>query len=427
MMTYREQHNRRTSLVFLIALGLHVPIFLMIGAATGKPAWVTVLLSALFLAGPVALYVAGVTSSLLPCVVSFTGIAFSGLLIHLAGGMIEMHFHIFVMMAAFISFGLGSPIVVGLATTAVHHLAFFFLLPRSVFNYEASIWIVLLHAGFVIIETVPALFIARRFQKLIDSQDSTMGELSSITDRVSQSVSELHDAGQTLSSSSSGTAASLQETGAALEQINSMVQLSSSNAQQVADLSRTSNEFATKGEAEVSSLVGAMQGMAQFSRRIEEITAVIDDLAFQTNLLALNAAVEAARAGDQGNGFAVVAEAVRELAQRSGVAAKDISALIAQSRQLVESGVGATKRSGEALQKIVHSVKKVAQLNQEIASSSREQASGIQNMMRGVSTLDSAAQSTAHTSERFTLSADALAQESARMKDLLGDLQADMA
>jgi methyl-accepting chemotaxis protein len=408
-MNFRQTHNRRVSFFFLVALALHVPAFLVVGSLNDKPPLVTLLLSALFLSAPVILYVSGGTSALLPCVISFSSIAFSGLLIHLGGGMIEMHFHIFVMTAAFIAFGLVSPLLVGLGATAVHHLLFFFLLPSSVFNYQASFGIVVLHAGFVILETLPALYIATRLKKLIGSQDSTLGELGSINEKINASVTDLHSAGQTL------------------EQINSMVQLSASHAQQVADLSRGSSEIAVKGEAEMTSLVDAMQGMARFSKKIEEITRVIDEIAFQTNLLALNAAVEAARAGDKGNGFAVVAEAVRELAQRSGSAAKDIASLIGQSHQLVGTGVGATQRSGEALKNIVASVKKVAQLNQEIASASREQASGIQNVMQSVSKLDEAARTNAKTSEHFASSADELGQQAMRMKGLIGDLQENVA
>jgi len=426
-MNFRQTHNRRVSFFFLVALALHVPAFLVVGSLNGKPPLVTLLLSALFLSAPLILYVSGVTSALLPCVIAFSSIAFSGLLIHLGGGMIEMHFHIFVMTAAFIAFGLMSPLLVGLGATAVHHVLFFFLLPSSVFNYQASFGIVVLHAGFVILETLPALYIATRLKKLIGSQDSTLGELGSINERINASVTGLHSAGQTLSSSTSGTANSLESTSSALEQINSMVQLSASHAQQVADLSRGSSEIAVKGEAEMTSLVEAMQGMARFSKKIEEITGVIDEIAFQTNLLALNAAVEAARAGDKGNGFAVVAEAVRELAQRSGSAAKDIASLIGQSHQLVSTGVGATQRSGEALKNIVVSVKKVAQLNQEIASASREQASGIQSVMQSVSKLDEAAQTNAKTSEHFATSTDELGQQAMRMKDLLGDLQESVA
>lgn len=212
---------------------------------------------------------------------------------------------------------------------------------------------------------------------------------------MTSSVETLTETGQSLSATSTQAAAAFEEIVSSLEELTSMVKLNSDNAGQAATISASSKEAAESGEKEIHVLIGSMQEISKSSKKIEDIIAVIDDIAFQTNLLALNAAVEAARAGEQGKGFAVVAEAVRSLAQRSALAAKDISILIKDSVKKVETGSAIADQSGTILNKIVLSVKKVADLNSEIATSSSEQRAGIEQISQAMNQLDQASQSNA--------------------------------
>ncbi|OFZ30116.1 MAG: hypothetical protein A2622_09700 [Bdellovibrionales bacterium RIFCSPHIGHO2_01_FULL_40_29] len=425
-MNIREKYNRQISFYFLIALALHVPVIIFMALGNDKDLLSSLALGVFLLAGPVVLYAMGVTSALLPSVIAFSTIGFSGLLIHLGGGLIELHFHIFIMLAAFIAFGLKTPIVVGVATTAVHHVALFFLLPTSVFNYQASFNIVLLHAFFVILEAVPALYIATKIQRLIKLQDTTVGEIEGIGNKMTATVFSMAASGRELSNSSSQSAKTLEETVTALEELNAIVKLNAENALVASKLSQQSQTSAENGDAEVRSLIASMDRISSSSKKIEEIINVIDDIAFQTNLLALNAAVEAARAGEQGRGFAVVADAVRSLAQRSASAAKDINLLIKESTGTIESGVKVADRSGEVLQAIVASVKKVAEINSEIAHASQEQSNGISQISRSMNSLDASTQENASSSNVVADSVSEIQGYSERMKHLVNDFNKEL-
>lgn len=225
---------------------------------------------------------------------------------------------------------------------------------------------------------------------------------------VASSISQLKTAGNSLSSSATESAASLEETVASLEEITSMVRLGSNNAKMAAELASTSRQAAENGAIEIQNLITSMTAISNSSKKIEEITSVIDDIAFQTNLLALNAAVEAARAGEQGKGFAVVAEAVRALAQRSSTSAKDISSLIKDSVEQIDKGSSIADKSGGMLSNIVTSIKKVSDLNNEIATASNEQAAGIEQINTAMSQLDQAGQVNAASAEEISAATEEL-------------------
>lgn len=237
-------------------------------------------------------------------------------------------------------------------------------------------------------------------------------DLAGGAQQVSQAADQISNSSQSLSQAATEQASSLEETVATLEELTSMVRLSSENARQASSLSQSTRDIAQKGEQEIRTLIESIHSINADSKKIAEITSVIDDIAFQTNLLALNAAVEAARAGEQGKGFAVVAEAVRNLAQRSAESAKNISALIGTSVEKIETGSLQAERGGQVLTEIVASVRKVADLNGEISTASEEQANGIAQISKAMNQLDQVTQQNAAASEETAASAEELSAQS---------------
>jgi methyl-accepting chemotaxis protein len=252
---------------------------------------------------------------------------------------------------------------------------------------------------------------------IVKQVSSVSTDLTKTGQQVRESIEQLSKAGVDLSHSATSAAASLEETVASLEQMNSMVQMNSTNAKQAAQLSQVSYQSAERGEKEVQLLITSMKDISQSSKRIEEITTVIDDIAFQTNLLALNAAVEAARAGEQGKGFAVVADAVRGLAQRSATAAKEISNLIKDSAGKIEEGAEIADKSGIVLTEIVSSVKKVSDINNEIAEASSQQATGLQQINKAMTDLDQSSQNNAASAEQIASTASEIQNQASDVEN----------
>ncbi len=257
--------------------------------------------------------------------------------------------------------------------------------------------------------------VANNVNTTIDELSNIVGEIRSTSDEVTTTSHEILDGNNSLSARTEQQAAALEETASSMEEITSTVKQNSDNAQQANVLSTAAGEMANKGGQVVDDAVIAMQEINASSEKIAEIISVIDEIAFQTNLLALNASVEAARAGDQGRGFAVVATEVRNLAQRSATAAKEIKELINDSVQKVNAGTELVNKSGETLKEIVQGVKKVGDIVAEIAAASQEQTTGIQQVNIAVASMDETTQQNAALAEQTSAASVSMTERSSDM------------
>jgi methyl-accepting chemotaxis protein len=256
------------------------------------------------------------------------------------------------------------------------------------------------------------------FGQLKDAANQTAGQLAAIIGQIRQAseainvaAGEIATGNQDLSSRTEEQASSLEETASSMEQLTSTVKQNADNARQANELASGAQAVAVKGGSVVGEVVATMTAIHDSSRRIADIIGVIDGIAFQTNILALNAAVEAARAGEQGRGFAVVATEVRNLAQRSAAAAKEIKSLISESVDKVESGNRLVDQAGRTMGEVVSSIKRVAAIVTEISEASREQSSGIEQVSRAVSQMDEVTQQNAALVEEAAAAAESLEEQ----------------
>jgi len=264
------------------------------------------------------------------------------------------------------------------------------------------------------------------FAKLKNDANSTVNKLTEIITEIRNSASSVASGAQEisggnldLSQRTEEQASSLEETAASMEQMTSSVRQSAHNAKNASVVATEAQRKAETGGDVVGRAVNAMAEINESSNKISDIIGVIDEIAFQTNLLALNAAVEAARAGEQGRGFAVVAAEVRNLAQRSAGAAKEIKELIRDSVDKVEDGSKLVNESGNTLREIVQAVQQVSSIIIEISSSSNEQSGGIEQVNQAVSQMDEATQQNAALVEEASAASENMAEQASLMNELM--------
>ena len=261
--------------------------------------------------------------------------------------------------------------------------------------------------------------LAAAFNRFVASLNVTIREVRDSTGAIASASSQIASGNLDLSARTEAQASSLEETAAAMEELTSTVKQNADNARQANQLVVSASSHAVKGGEVVGQVVQTMGAITESSRKIADIIGVIDGIAFQTNILALNAAVEAARAGEQGRGFAVVATEVRNLAQRSAAAAKEIKDLIVDSGSKVEAGSKLVDSAGATMQDIVVSVQRVADLMGEIASASQEQSQGIAQVNATVTQMDDATQQNAALVEEAAAAAQSLQDQAGRLAQVV--------
>jgi len=255
--------------------------------------------------------------------------------------------------------------------------------------------------------------------QLTNNMSEIVSRVQAAATEVTRGAGEISQGNLDLSQRTEEQASSLEETASSMEEMTSTVKQNADNAKQANQLALAARDQADKGGAVVSKAIGAMTEINVASKKIVDIIGVIDEIAFQTNLLALNAAVEAARAGEQGRGFAVVASEVRNLASRSATAAKEIKGLIQDSVKKVEEGSSLVTQSGQTLEQLVTSVKKVSDIIGEIASASQEQSTGIEQVNKALMQLDEVTQQNAALVEEASAASQSLADQAKNLSEMM--------
>ena len=249
---------------------------------------------------------------------------------------------------------------------------------------------------------------------------SIVSQVRTGTGAIETAAEEISAGNQDLSSRTEQQAGSLEETASSMEALTSTVVQNADNARQAKQLAASAADTALRGGEVVAEVVSTMGAINAASRRIADIIGVIDGIAFQTNILALNAAVEAARAGEQGRGFAVVASEVRNLAQRSAAAAREIKALIGDSVAQVDAGSRLADQAGDTMEEVVQSVKRVADIIGEIAAASEEQREGIEQANGAIVQMDQVTQQNAALVEQAAAAAEAMREQAGALARLVG-------
>jgi methyl-accepting chemotaxis protein len=264
------------------------------------------------------------------------------------------------------------------------------------------------------------------FAQLKDDSNATVAQLTETISRIKEAAGAINTASREIASGNTDLsqrteeqASSLEETASSMEELTSTVKQNADNARQANQLAAGASEVAVRGGEVVGRVVHTMSSISESSKKIVDIISVIDGIAFQTNILALNAAVEAARAGEQGRGFAVVASEVRNLAQRSAAAAKEIKGLIGDSVDKVKVGTELVDQAGKTMEEVVTAVKRVTDIMAEISAASVEQSTGIEQVNQAISQMDDVTQQNAALVEQAAAAAESMEEQAQQLAAMM--------
>jgi methyl-accepting chemotaxis protein len=264
-------------------------------------------------------------------------------------------------------------------------------------------------------------------KKMNESLLGTVRTVRSGTEAIASASTQVAAGSRDLSSRTEQQAGALEETASSMEELTSTVKQNADNARQANVLAEAASNVAARGGQVIAQVVGTMGEIHGSSSKIADIIGVIDGIAFQTNILALNAAVEAARAGEQGRGFAVVASEVRNLAQRSAAAAKEIKQLIGESTEKVAAGGKLVSDAGATMQEIVESVRRVTDIMAEITAASQEQTAGIEQINSSIAQMDEVTQQNAALVEETSAASEAMQEQAATLAQAVAVFRLDAA
>lgn len=417
--SYENQFDRKTGLGMVTAFWAHIPIMLITAFFFKTSYQEAFIYSALIAAGPTILFATRTRTLYLHISIGIASACMSGLIVHLGRGMIEMHFHVFVMIGVLILTASPWAVLAHTLVVAVHHLAFFIWLPASVFNYQATWGIVVLHATFALAQTFPCMWIAHLFRRALNMQSTLRGEVSALLNHTSERTVSLRTMVEGVSSGSQQNASAISESNSILSEIATRSDANAEAANLTDNTSSKVDDSVKAMSEDVKQLTTSMEDIQEASTNVGKIIKSIEEIAFQTNLLALNAAVEAARAGEAGAGFSVVADEVRSLAHRSSQSVSETTALIESVRKSISESEVINQRVAERIAELESCSELSREQFKSVAQSCREQSTAILEIKSAIESIEKVSSETANNSENATSDISDLDQRMHQVQDLL--------